>query len=159
MFVIQNSIRGEFWASWVKILSSVSKSNRLYVDILRFFFTNLRYILYIPLKWWVVFLKSWWTSTTYFSNSTSSSVTSSSHTPGWQIWLGQTLTLFKKNLQSHSTKRSWKYATGKRIIRFSSSWPEVDQNVSQSPHYYFGQEISNCKYKECWRGVIIVTIA
>ena len=36
------------------------------------------YILYIPLKWWVVLLKSWIkTSTDQFRNSTSSSVTSS----------------------------------------------------------------------------------
>ena len=48
---------------------SDSKSNRLHVDIFRFFFINLRCIFYNPLEWWVVFLKSW-TSTAYFSNST-----------------------------------------------------------------------------------------
>ena len=57
--------------------SYVSKSNRLHVDIVRFFFINLKYNLYIFLKWSVIFLKSW-TSTGYFSNSTGSSVTS-----GW----------------------------------------------------------------------------
>ena len=46
---------------------SVSKSNRLHVDIFRLFFANLRCILLIPLKWWVIFLKSW-TSIDYFSN-------------------------------------------------------------------------------------------
>ena len=42
-----------------------------------FYFTNLRFTPYIPLKWWVIFLKSW-TSTSNFSNLTSSFVTS-----GW----------------------------------------------------------------------------
>ena len=53
---------------------SVCKSNRLHVDILRFSFIKLGYILWIPLKWSVSFLQSW-TSTGYFSNSTGSSVT------------------------------------------------------------------------------------
>ena len=52
----------------------VCKSNRLHVDILRFSYTILGYILWIPLKWSVIFLQSW-TSTGYFSNSTGSSVT------------------------------------------------------------------------------------
>ena len=38
------------------------------VVIFRFFFRRLRYILYIPLKQWVISPKSW-TSTGYFSNS------------------------------------------------------------------------------------------
>ena len=54
---------------------TVCKFNRLHVDILRFSFIKLGYILYTPLKWWVIFLQSW-TSTGYFSNSTGSSVTS-----------------------------------------------------------------------------------
>ena len=37
---------------------SDSKSNRLHVDIFWFFFINLRCILYNPLEWWVIFLKS-----------------------------------------------------------------------------------------------------
>ena len=53
---------------------SDSQSNRVHVDILWFCFIHLRYILYIPLKWLVILLKSL-TSTGYFSNSTSSSVT------------------------------------------------------------------------------------
>ena len=54
---------------------SICKSNRLHVVIFRLFFTNLRNILWISLKWWAIFLKSR-TSTGYFSNSTGSSVTS-----------------------------------------------------------------------------------
>ena len=54
--------------------SSVCKSNRLHVDILWFSFIKLWYILYIPLKWPVIFLQSW-TWTGYFSNSTGSFVT------------------------------------------------------------------------------------
>ena len=54
---------------------SVCKSHRLHVDILRFSFIKLGHILYIPLKWWVIFLQSWWTSTVHFSNSTGSSAT------------------------------------------------------------------------------------
>ena len=53
----------------------VSKSNRLYIDMFRFSFINLRCILETPLNGSVLFLKSWWTSTGYFSNSTSSSAT------------------------------------------------------------------------------------
>ena len=54
---------------------SVSKSNWLHIVIFRFFFINFRYILKTPVKWSVVFLKSW-TSRSYFSTSTGSSVTS-----------------------------------------------------------------------------------
>ena len=53
---------------------SVCKSNRLHIDILRFSFLILGYILWIPLKRSVIFLQSW-TSTGYFSNSTGSFVT------------------------------------------------------------------------------------
>ena len=59
---------------------SVCKSNQLHVDILRFSFTKLGYILWIPLKWSVIFLHSW-TSTDYFSNSTSSFVTNCRFSP------------------------------------------------------------------------------
>ena len=52
---------------------SDSKSSQLHVDIFRFCFIHLRYILLIPLKWSVILLKSP-TSTIYFSNSTGSSV-------------------------------------------------------------------------------------
>ena len=55
---------------------SVSKSNRLHINIFRILLINLRYIPWIPLKWWAILLKYWWTSTSYFSNSTGSSVTS-----------------------------------------------------------------------------------
>ena len=54
---------------------SVCKPNRLHVPIRRFSFIILWYILYIPLKWSVIFLQSWRTSTGYFSNSTGSFVT------------------------------------------------------------------------------------
>ena len=37
---------------------SVSKPNRLHVVIVRFFYINLRYILYIPLKQHVIFLET-----------------------------------------------------------------------------------------------------
>ena len=53
---------------------SVFKSNRLHVDIFRYPFINLGYILYIPLKWSVIFVQSP-TSTGQFSNSTGSYVT------------------------------------------------------------------------------------
>ena len=54
--------------------SSDSKSNWLHVDVFRFCFNHLRYILEIPLKWSVPFLQSW-TSTGYSSNSSGSSAT------------------------------------------------------------------------------------
>ena len=54
---------------------SVCKSGRLHVHILWSSFIKLVYILWVPLKWSVIFLQSWWTSTGYFSNSTGSSVT------------------------------------------------------------------------------------
>jgi hypothetical protein len=55
---------------------TVCKSNRLHVDILRSSLMKLGYILYIPLKWWVIFfLQSWWILTGYFPNSTGSCVT------------------------------------------------------------------------------------
>jgi hypothetical protein len=57
------------------------KVNRLHVDILRFSFIKLEYILQIPLKWSVIFLQSWWTSTGYFSNSTGSFVTNCRFSP------------------------------------------------------------------------------
>ena len=38
---------------------NVSKSNWLYLMIFQGFFTNLRYILKIPLKWPVASLRSW----------------------------------------------------------------------------------------------------
>ena len=59
---------------------SVCKSNRLHVDIIRVSFLKLGYILYIPLKWPIIFLQSW-TSTAYFSNSTGSSVTNCRFSP------------------------------------------------------------------------------
>ena len=49
---------------------SVGKSDRWHVDNLWFFYINLRYIPYIPLKWSVILMKSW-TSTGYFSTSSS----------------------------------------------------------------------------------------
>ena len=55
---------------------SVSKSNRLRVDIPQVFQINLGCFLYIPQKQPVISLKSW-TSTRYLSNSTDSSLTSS----------------------------------------------------------------------------------
>ena len=60
----------------LKHIPSASKSNQLWqVVISRLFFIDSRYILHIPLRWWVTFPKSWWTSTNYFSNSTGSYVT------------------------------------------------------------------------------------
>ena len=59
---------------------SICKSNRSHVDILRFSFIKLGYILQIPLKWLVIFLQSW-TSTGYISNSTGSSVTNCRFSP------------------------------------------------------------------------------
>jgi hypothetical protein len=53
---------------------SVCKSNRLHADILWCSFIKLGYVLWIPMKWSVIFLQSW-TSTGYFSNSTGSSAT------------------------------------------------------------------------------------
>ncbi len=67
---------------------SVCKSNRLHVHILRFSFIRLGYILYISLKWSVIFLQSS-TSTGYFSNSTGSFVTNCRFSPiiGQSRWL------------------------------------------------------------------------
>ena len=53
----------------------------LHVDVLRFSFIKLGYILKIPLIWSVIFLQSWWTSTGYFSNSTGSFVTNCRFSP------------------------------------------------------------------------------
>ena len=53
---------------------SVSKSNWLHLDIFRFFFIHLRFILWNPLSRWVVFLK-FWISPGYLLNSTGSCVT------------------------------------------------------------------------------------
>jgi hypothetical protein len=58
----------------------VPKSKWWHVVIFWVSFINLKYILYIPLKWSVISLKLW-TSTGYLCNSTSSSVTSSRFTP------------------------------------------------------------------------------
>ena len=55
---------------------NVFKSIQLHVGIFQFFFTNLRYSPWIPLKWLVICQKSW-TSTGYFSNSLYSFVTTS----------------------------------------------------------------------------------
>ena len=52
---------------------SVCKFNMLHVDILRVSFIKFGYILWIFLKWLVIFLRSW-TLTDYFSNSTCSFV-------------------------------------------------------------------------------------
>ena len=60
--------------------ASVCKSNWLHVDILWFSFINLGYILWIPLKWSIIFLHSW-TSTGYFSNSTDSFETNCRFSP------------------------------------------------------------------------------
>ena len=68
----------------------VCKSNRLHVDILWFSFTKLGYILQIPLKWSVTFLRSW-TSTGHFSNSAGSSVTNCRFSPSSVIENLQTL--------------------------------------------------------------------
>ena len=69
------------WSQWSgRFLSiigwdpSVCKSNRLHVGTIRFFYLNLRYIPWIPLKWSVILLKSW-TAAIFPSNSTGSSVT------------------------------------------------------------------------------------
>ena len=59
---------------------SVCKSNRLHVHILRFSFSKLGYILWIPLRWSVKFLQSW-TSTSYFSKLTGSSATNCRFSP------------------------------------------------------------------------------
>ena len=65
------SVTREIFGHWDP---SVCKSNRLHVEILRFSFITLRYILQIPIKWSVIILQSW-TSTGYSSYSTGSSVT------------------------------------------------------------------------------------
>jgi hypothetical protein len=59
---------------------SVCKSNRLHVDILRFAFIRLGYIISILLKWSEIFMQSW-TSIGYFSNLTSSSITNFRFSP------------------------------------------------------------------------------
>ena len=59
---------------------NVWKPNRLHVDILRFSFVELGYILQIPLKRSVIFLQSC-TSTGYFSNSAGSLVTNCRFSP------------------------------------------------------------------------------
>ena len=59
---------------------SVCLSNWLHVDILRFSFIKLGNILWLPLKWSVIFLKVW-TSAGCFSNSTGSSVTNCRFSP------------------------------------------------------------------------------
>ena len=60
---------------------SVCKSNQwLHVDILWFAFIKMGYILWIPLKWSVIFLQSW-TSPGYFSNSNGSFVSNCRFSP------------------------------------------------------------------------------
>jgi hypothetical protein len=59
---------------------NVCKSNWLHVDIPWFFFIELGYILWIPLKQAVIFVQSW-TSTGHFSNSTGSFVTNCQFSP------------------------------------------------------------------------------
>ena len=74
------TVIGEIFLGIISWDPSVCKSNRLHVDILRFFYINLRYIPWIPLKWSIILLPSW-TSTGYSSNSTGSSVTNCRFSP------------------------------------------------------------------------------
>ena len=62
---------------------NISKFNRLHVDNFQYFFINVRYILYIPLKWLVIILMSW-TSTIY--NPTSSI---------WHVWETKNLSYYQ----------------------------------------------------------------
>ena len=71
---------GDFWAYLIKNPSRVSKSTRLHGGVFRVFFDKLEFITQIPLKWWLIFPRSW-TSTGYFLNSTGSPVTSSRLSP------------------------------------------------------------------------------
>ena len=61
------NFRGRF--SVKSYYPSVSKSNwqLVHVVVLGFFLINVRYIPYIPLKWWVIFFLRSWTSISYFS--------------------------------------------------------------------------------------------
>ena len=86
---------------------SVCKSNRLPVDVLRFSFIKLRYILWIPLKWSRVFLQSW-TSPGYFSNSTGSYVTNCRFSPNIARCHGRG----HGNVSEKQGGRRWKRTTG-----------------------------------------------
>ena len=81
-----------------------SKSNVLHVDIFRFCFIHLRYILlYIPVKESIILLKSR-TSTSYFSHSTSTSVTNRRFFPSHVL---DELTMkFEMNLMCHDMNLS-----------------------------------------------------
>jgi hypothetical protein len=65
---------GKLGSCWRRILgitvrdSIVHESNRLHVDIFRFFFIKLRYILLIPLNWSVNVLKSLTSTDSYASS-------------------------------------------------------------------------------------------
>ena len=59
---------------------SVSKSGWSRIDIFQFSLFKAGYILWIPLRWWEIFLK-FWASTGYFSNSIGLSVTSNPFSP------------------------------------------------------------------------------
>ena len=79
------TVMGEIvWAFVIGWDPRVCNSNRLHVDDLRFFYTNLRYIPWIPLTWLVILLRSW-TSTGYFSNSTGSSVINCRFSPIYRL--------------------------------------------------------------------------
>ena len=58
----------------VRALLFLFNSHRYVSTFSFFFFINLRYYLWIPLQWSILFLKSW-TAVGYFSNSTRSTVT------------------------------------------------------------------------------------
>ena len=67
------SDRGDFWAWSVEILVLASPTSYMLTSS-GLSFIELGYILYISLKWLVIFLQPW-TGTGYFSNSTGSCVT------------------------------------------------------------------------------------
>jgi len=58
---------GKFWGTIHRNLS-VSKSNRLHVHIFQFSCVKLGYVSWNPLKWWVVFLKSWTSTGSYVTS-------------------------------------------------------------------------------------------
>ena len=80
-----------FWTYIAGQDLSDSKSNRLHVDIYRFCFIHMRYIL---LKWWVILLKSL-ISTGYFSNFTGSFVTNRRFSPSPGVVLHNFQNIFR----------------------------------------------------------------
>ena len=102
--------------SW-RLLGIIGKSNRLQVDILRFSFIKLGYILQIPLKWSVIVLQSW-TSTGYFSNSTGSFVTKCRFSP--TIGVGSMWHRYPAKSQQSSPKKTLLFIE-KPIIKLESN--------------------------------------